>query len=124
VRLTNNYRYSLVLLSFLSFALSFGAMAQEHHAQYHDVYQGWVNQEGKDCCHGQDCGVMKKDDIDDTGDVLKIRIDGRWCPVSNWMTLKKGKSPDWSVVHACINHRIVDMAPCDRLMCFAGRPQM
>jgi len=104
--------------------LSSSALAQEHHAQFHDVYQNWMNKADQNCCHNQDCGVMKPEDVDDTGEAIKVRINGEWCPVKDFMMLKKGKSPDWSVAHACIDRRTTEMKACDRLLCFAGKPQM
>jgi hypothetical protein len=114
--------FLFIAIAGFAFALT-GASAQHNHAQYHDVYKDWVNKADNECCHNQDCTTMTPENVDDSGPVLRIRIRGEWCPVKDWMTLKKGKAPDWSVVHACINERITDMQPCDRLLCVAGKPQ-
>lgn len=92
----------------------------------HDPYSDWRNKRGNDCCHGQDCAALKFEDIEadkQSGTVLRIKVRGQWCPVAEWMTLARGKSPDWSADHACIRKNAVFSNPCDALICFAGKPQ-
>lgn len=100
------------------------APAQHNHAQYHPLYQGWVNQADKGCCNNQDCGELADDGERTTGGVLSVKVDGEWCPVLPHHYLKRGNVPNASVSHICISKRYAGdtRGACERLLCYQPKP--
>lgn len=101
------------------------AIAQEHHAQHHDVYRNWINKNDKGCCNNQDCGELADQDERTTpAGGIEVRVEGVWCPVQAFHYLKKGNAPNWSTAHVCVQKVVVPGAVkvCDRLLCYQPKP--
>lgn len=109
---------------------------EEHHPTKSDEpavnYTDWKNLKDEGCCNNQDCRPIKDDDVQETP-VVKVRIEGKWCPVLKHHFLKKGNAPDWSRNHVCVRNDFNDPEmrgmtnvsdPCARLLCFQPRPQI
>jgi hypothetical protein len=96
------------------------AKAQHNHDYGHNSYQGWASQITPNCCDNRDCGSLKPEEHRETATGPEILIDGEWCPVPRAAFLTKGRSPDWSVPHACIRIKHPASTPgCDRLLCYS-----
>lgn len=101
------------------------ANAQHNHAQGHNIYQGWSSQKTSNCCNNDDCGDLLDDEWRETATGTEIKVLDQWCPVLQEHYITKGKSPDWTKAHACVNKNI-NFSPasvCDRLLCFSGLPK-
>lgn len=99
-------------------------LAQEHHAQHHNVYQSWINKAGKGCCNNQDCGELAAENERENAGQLEVRIEGQWCPVEALHYLKSGNAPNWQTSHVCVA-RAYDgntLTPCERLLCYQPKP--
>ena len=110
----------------LSLALVFlpAASAQHNHAEGHADYMTWASKKTGNCCNNVDCGSLKDDEWRETESGTEIKILGQWCPVQQEHFIIRGKSPDWSRAHACVNKNLsLTTAPCQRLLCFAGVPK-
>ena len=94
------------------------ALAQHNHELGHSEYQNWSSQKVSNCCSSQDCSGVDDSAIRQTANGTEIKIDGEWCPVLREHYLTRGKSPDWSVNHACIRQT---GSGCDRLLCFTPK---
>lgn len=96
------------------------ALAQHNHAQYHSEYELWSSRKanGGSCCSDRDCGALKDSEVREDDGGTSVLISGQWCPVLSIHLLTRGKSPDWTVAHACILPPRPFINPCDRLMCF------
>lgn len=96
------------------------AGAQHNHGAGHSEYMGWASRKVANCCDDRDCGMLSENEIRETKTGTEILIGGEWCPVlpEHWLT--KGKSPDSSVAHACINPAEYTPA-CSRLLCFVPK---
>jgi len=101
--------------------LSFPAIAQHNHGAGHNEYQNWSSQKVSNCCSSQDCGEIGEGEIRETQSGTELRIDGAWCPVLPEHRLIRGRSPDWSVPHACVSQGAAYGNPCDKLLCFVPR---
>jgi hypothetical protein len=111
---------ALVIL-LLQGAVSF---AQHNHAQGHADYSLWASRKTENCCNNQDCGELQSDEWRETNEGTEVKILGQWCPVMPEHLIIRGKSPDWSKPHACINNSpSVTTTPCLRLLCFSGIPK-
>ncbi len=99
------------------FLCAVAARAQHNHGAGHSEYQGWSSGKVGNCCDDRDCGALKEDELRETATGLQVRIDGQWCPVLRQHYLTRGKSPDWSVAHACVSPAPY-ADPCERLLCF------
>ena len=98
--------------------------AQHNHAQGHPDYSLWASRKTEHCCNNQDCGELRPDEWRETNEGAEIKIRGQWCPVLPEHFIIRGKSPDWSKPHACINNSpSITTAPCLRLLCFSGMPK-
>lgn len=99
------------------------ALAQHNHDRGHNDYLDWASRLTGNCCSDKDCGSLKDDEIRETETGTEIKIGGEWCPVLPMHRIIRGKSPDWSVSHACVRPQqyFPDVRPCDRLLCFTGR---
>lgn len=98
---------------------------QHNHAQHHDVYRNWVNQNGHGCCNDRDCGELAETDERTTAGALEVRVEGAWCPVMSWHYLRQGNAPNWGSAHACVLHPMGPTdkrGPCERLICYQPRP--
>lgn len=104
--------------------LPFGTTAQEHH-QHHNTYQGWASEVTNNCCNNQDCSDIAEDRVRESVHGTEIEISGAWCPVEKKHRIIRGKSPDWSKYHACIqpdvNYATGKKPPCERLLCFVTK---
>jgi hypothetical protein len=105
------------------------ALAQTNHDRHHDVYQNWVNQEGKGCCNDQDCGELAEGNErpSPSGRGIEVRIEGEWCPVRPGHYLKHGNAPNWSTSHVCVvkknnGYTQNNMPVCERLLCYQPKP--
>ena len=110
-----------ILISFLAC----GAQAQHNHAQGHNEYSGWSSLKTGNCCNNQDCGDLADNEWREKDGRVEIEILGAWCPVNQEHYVVKGKSPDWTRAHACVNKNpnATFANPCDRLLCFMGIPK-
>lgn len=110
----------------LAFGMLFmrGVRAQEHH-QYHNDYQNWASEVTNNCCNNQDCSDIAEDRVRENAGGTQINIDGQWCPVELKHRIIRGKSPDWSKYHACIQPDVAystgKKPPCERLLCFVTK---
>lgn len=96
------------------------AQAQHNHAQGHGEYQNWSSRKTANCCNDRDCGILSDHEIRETPTGTEVLIGGEWCPVLPEHRLIRGKSPDWSWAHACINP--AEYVPaCGRLLCFTPK---
>lgn len=116
-----------VILSF-AIAVAVGvasAHAQHNHAQGHEEYRNWVNQQDTGCCNNQDCGEIDDKDVKDDGRNVEVRIEGEWCTIHSWMYTKKGNAPNGDVNHACVlhNNTFDPKPPCQRLICFQPKAE-
>ena len=109
---------ALAALCVMLAGLAFG---QHNHAQHHDHYSGWVNQDGKGCCNNQDCGQLGEDDERTSNGKLEVRVEGQWCPVLSVHYLKSGNVPNASVAHVCVL-KYGNGGPCERFICYQPRP--
>lgn len=101
-------------------AFSFPALAQHSHDAGHGDYKDWASQRANSCCSDRDCGSLKDSEVRNTATGTQVLISGQWCPVLREHYLIRGKSPDWSVPHACIRPWSNTDDPCERLLCFSG----
>ncbi len=101
-------------------ALLIPANAQHNHAQGHNDYQGWASQVTSNCCNNQDCRGLRDDETRETATGTEILIEGQWCPVLQQHRLIRGRSPDWSVNHACITTGSHG-GTCGRLLCYTPK---
>jgi len=99
------------------------AAAQHNHASGHNEYQNWASQKILNCCNNDDCGSLTDSEVRETPAGAEVQIAGEWCPVLREHYLTRGKSPDWSVPHACVGKSSYyrSLPPCQRLLCFSGR---
>ncbi len=107
----------LLLAAALAGVMLLPVQAQHNHNAGHGDYQGWSSQKVTNCCDDRDCGELKDDEIRQTETGPQVLISGQWCPVLREHYLVKGKSPDWSVAHACVTR---SGEGCNRLLCFSG----
>ena len=108
---------------FAAALLPLPAAAQHNHHLHHNVYQNWVNQQGKGCCNNQDCGELAEADERINGAGAEVRVEGVWCKVEPHMYLKTGNAPNWSTSHACVlRGNLHPGGPCDRLICYQPKP--
>jgi hypothetical protein len=112
------------VLRLLLFVLlcTFPAAAQHQHAQGHGEYQDWASQKTGNCCNNDDCGTLDDPEVRETTTGTEIAIDGQWCPVTPQHYIIKGKSPDWTKAHACVQKKSAYSSPnpCERLLCYSG----
>jgi hypothetical protein len=94
------------------------ASAQHNHSAGHDQYKDWSSRKIANCCNEQDCSGVDDSRIRQTSTGTEVLISGQWCPVLREHYLTRGKSPDWSVNHACIR---AYGDGCERLLCFSGK---
>jgi hypothetical protein len=63
----------------------------------------------------------------ETSEGTEVKISGRWCLVLPEHRIIRGKSPDWSKAHACVQPDVKystgRKTPCERLLCFSGVPK-
>lgn len=94
-------------------------MDMEHrHALGHGEYQNWASGKTNNCCNNEDCHFLTKDEYRETVDGPELRVSNKWCPVKPEHYTIRGKSPDWSHPHACINKNTNYQDECDRILCF------
>jgi hypothetical protein len=91
------------------------AKAQHDHAAGHNDYHGWSSQITPNCCNNHDCRGLEAKETRETATGTEISIDGQWCPILPEHRLVRGRSPDWSVNHACI---MPHGHGCTRLLCY------
>lgn len=102
----------------------FPAHAQHNHAAGHADYSSWSSQKTQNCCNNMDCGALNDDEWRESIDGVEIKILGEWCSVKPEHFLTRGKSPDWSRAHACVQRGAYVTKPtCERLLCFVGAPR-
>lgn len=101
------------------------ALSQTSHDRHHASYQSWVNRDGKGRCDGRDCGEIADSDVDESGTVTRVRIEGEWCPVLPQHYLKSGNAPNWDSAHVCVTPRVQwsGKSACERFICFQPRPK-
>ena len=104
----------------MALAVATPSYAQHNHSAGHDEYKNWSSRKVENCCSDRDCGALSDDEIRETATGTEIRIGGEWCPVLPEHRLIRGKSPDWSSPHACINPAEYTPA-CGRLLCFTPK---
>jgi hypothetical protein len=115
-----HHLFALALL----IAFTPAASAQHNHADGHHDYMTWASKKTGNCCNNQDCGALSEGEWRETAEGTEVKILGEWCPVRQEHFLIRGKSPDWTKPHACINKNTSLIShPCHRLLCFAGLPQ-
>jgi hypothetical protein len=112
------------LLVAAALACSSVAPAQHNHAGGHHDYMTWASKKTGNCCNNQDCGSLTEGEWRETDAGTEVQILGEWCPVQQEHLIIRGKSPDWTKAHACINKNLsITTHPCQRLLCFAGMPK-
>lgn len=92
-----------------------------HHLGHAEGYHDWTSLRApSSCCNERDCGSLKASEHRETDTGPEILIGGQWCPVLQKHRLTRGKSPDWSTPHACIQIGTPynTEAPCERLLCY------
>jgi len=103
------------------------ATAQHNHAEGHNEYATWASQKANNCCNNMDCGVLNDDEWRETSEGTQVKISGQWCPVLPEHFIIRGKSPDWSKAHVCVQPDVKYSTgrkmPCERLLCFSGTPK-
>jgi hypothetical protein len=103
------------------------AAAQHNHARGHNDYATWASRKTGDCCNNMDCGALNMEEWRETAEGTEVRISGEWCPVLPQHFLIRGKSPDWSQAHVCVqpdvNYSTGRKSACERLLCFSGMPR-
>jgi hypothetical protein len=93
--------------------------AQHNHGAGHSEYKDWKSRKAPiSCCDERDCGVIDDTEVRHTTTGTQVLISGEWCPVLQEHNLTRGKSPDWSVNHACIRPT---GDGCERLLCFTPK---
>jgi hypothetical protein len=100
------------------------AMPQHNHAEGHNEYATWASHKATNCCNNMDCGALNDDEWRETPEGTQVKISGQWCPVLPEHFIIRGKSPDWSKAHACVQPDVKystgRKTPCERLLCFSG----
>jgi hypothetical protein len=98
------------------------AQAQHNHSAGHSDYLNWASRKISNCCDNRDCGALKEGEVRETSSGPEVKIAGQWCPVLREHYIIKGKSPDWSVAHACIGNSSYHetLPPCERLLCYSA----
>lgn len=109
---------ALIVASYFAFLAQ--VSGQHNHAQGHSDYMQWQSPKTSNCCSNQDCGSLSGLDVRETAQGTQVQIDGEWCPVLSIHRIIRGKSPDWSVAHACVSKN-PELKTCDKLLCFVGR---
>jgi hypothetical protein len=95
------------------------ADAQHNHGAGHGEYHDWRSRKAPhSCCNEQDCGAMTDAEVRETETGTQVLVSGEWCPILPEHKLTRGRSPDWSVNHACIRPH---GHGCDRVLCFIPR---
>jgi hypothetical protein len=95
------------------------AQDMEHrHALGHGEYQDWASKKTNNCCNDVDCHYLAKDEYRETAEGTELKVGPKWCPVKDEHYVIRGKSPDWSKLHACINQNASYGDECDRILCF------
>lgn len=115
----------LLLAAVTAMALLSPALGEDDsylHAQGHNSYRDWASKKTGNCCNNQDCRWLADAEWREDP-VTEVKIDGEWCPVKPEHLLVKGKSPDATKAHACIDRRTVKLPACERLLCFTGVPK-
>jgi hypothetical protein len=108
----------------LAFGFASPTLAQHNHDQGHHAYMAWASKKTGNCCNNQDCGSLEEGEWRETEQGAEVKILGEWCPVLPEHLIIRGKSPDWTKPHACINKNMSLVShPCHRLLCFAGLPK-
>jgi hypothetical protein len=108
----------LIIVIFLLLFL-YPVWAQENrHALGHHDYQDWASKKTNNCCNNDDCHYLAEDEFRETQEGTELKIGNKWCPVKDEHFVIKGKSPDWSKLHACINMSASYGDECDRILCF------
>jgi hypothetical protein len=112
----------LTLALFVAFTSA--ASAQHNHSDGHADYMTWASKKTGNCCNNQDCGSLSEGEWRETAKGTEVKILGEWCPVQQEHLIIRGRSPDWTKPHACVNKNInLTSHPCHRLLCFAGLPK-
>ena len=95
----------IILVLFALFSAT-AALGQHNHDAGHSDYIDWRSQRApQSCCNDHDCGSLKDDDVRQTATGPEVKVGGDWCPVLPEHYLTRGKSPGWSVAHACIDRK-------------------
>ena len=115
--------YVFVFIAFVAQAKSLSFAQQFPHSHGHNDYRGWASQKTPNCCNNQDCRFIEDHEWREDANGIFVQIKGEWCPVLQEHFVVRGKSPDWTKAHYCINDRAAQMSPCERLLCFMGVPK-
>lgn len=112
----------LILIAFFLFLFLHPSWSQEmehRHALGHGDYTEWQSGKTLNCCNNEDCHYLAESDFRETAEGTELKVRGKWCAVKQEHFVIKGKSPDWSRLHACINEN-TSMYPddCERILCF------
>lgn len=108
----------------ITLVLLLAASAQHNHGDGHHDYLTWASKKTNNCCNNVDCGSLQDDEWRETPKGAEVQILGEWCPVLEEHFIIRGKSPDWTKPHACVNKNVnLTTHPCQRLLCFASVPK-
>jgi len=100
-------------------SLPMWAQDMEHrHALGHGEYTDWASKKTNNCCNNEDCHYLTESDFRETADGTELKVGNKWCPVKEEHFVIRGRSPDWSRLHACINNYTSYQDQCDRILCF------
>jgi hypothetical protein len=115
------HRYPLVALVLTALVGASSVRAQDHpgHAQFHNIYRGWVQKNGfSSCCNGDDPTKGIKGDCrpakayqDPDDDLWRVLINGSWRVVPP-ETVRPYPTPDGNS-HVCESET-------QGIMCFVG----
>jgi hypothetical protein len=115
------HRYPLLALVVIALAGAPSGRAQDYpgHAQFHNIYRGWVTKNGfSSCCNGDDPAKGIKGDCrpakaykDPDDDLWRVLIDGTWRVVPA-DKVRPYPTPDGNS-HVCENET-------QGIMCFVG----
>src|SRR5215212_2267506 len=118
-------RRSILIMPVLAFATA--SAAQHNHMRGHNSYETWASLKTENCCNNMDCGELRDGEWRETAKGTEVQISGQWCPVLPEHTIIRGKSPDWTRAHACVQPDVKystgRKTPCERLLCFSGLPK-
>lgn len=123
--------YALLVTVFVVLATLFSTRpVKSQHAQFHDHYVNWINNDGKGCCNGADCKPFAEENLTTINGELMAFVRGvgkaegtaDWCPILRKHYLSKGNAPNWSTAHACITDYYGGQTPCEQLICFQPQP--
>lgn len=123
------------------------ALAQQAHERGHNDYRNWASKKTDNCCNEQDCGELAPDEWRETPEGIEVKLKDRyygndgtpyshiidrkrdvWCPIKpeHYVLPGRGRSPNYDTPHLCARQyaESENADPCNRLLCFMGKPEI